>query len=44
MLQQDGEPMLDIADLMQTADGQGVVNILVADKLMNNPRLYSRSR
>jgi DNA helicase HerA-like ATPase len=33
--------MLDIADLMQTADGQGVVNILVADKLMNNPRLYS---
>ncbi|MCA3214323.1 MAG: DUF853 family protein, partial [Burkholderiales bacterium] len=36
-----GEPMLDIADLMQTADGQGVVNILVADKLMNNPRLYS---
>ena len=36
-----GEPMLDIADLMHTADGQGVVNILVADKLMNNPRLYS---
>lgn len=36
-----GEPMLDIVDLMQTSDGQGVVNILVADKLMNNPRLYS---
>jgi DNA helicase HerA-like ATPase len=36
-----GEPMLDIADLMQTADGQGVVNILAADKLMNSPRLYS---
>jgi DNA helicase HerA-like ATPase len=36
-----GEPMLDIADLMQTADGKGVVNILAADKLMNNPRLYS---
>ncbi len=35
-----GEPMLDIADLMQTADGKGVVNILAADKLMNNPRLY----
>ncbi|HXF45124.1 MAG TPA: helicase HerA-like domain-containing protein [Burkholderiaceae bacterium] len=35
-----GEPMLDIADLMQTVDGQGVVNILAADKLMNNPRLY----
>ncbi|MDL1862960.1 DUF853 family protein [Betaproteobacteria bacterium PRO7] len=36
-----GEPMLDIADLMQTTDGQGVVNILAADRLMNNPRLYS---
>jgi DNA helicase HerA-like ATPase len=35
-----GEPMLDIADLMQTADGKGVVNILAADKLLNNPRLY----
>ncbi|GMV59935.1 MAG: ATPase [Betaproteobacteria bacterium] len=36
-----GEPMLDIADLMQTTDGKGVVNILAADRLMNNPRLYS---
>ncbi len=36
-----GEPMLDIGDLMQTADGKGVINILAADKLMNNPRLYS---
>ncbi len=36
-----GEPMLDIADLMQTVDGKGIVNILAADKLMNNPRLYS---
>jgi len=36
-----GEPMLDIEDLMQTKDGQGVVNILVADRLMNNPRLYA---
>jgi len=36
-----GEPMLDIADLMQTADGKGVVNILAADKLMNSPRLYA---
>ena len=36
-----GEPMLDIADLMQAADGKGVVNILAADKLMNNPRLYA---
>jgi len=36
-----GEPMLDIEDLMQTKDGQGVVNILAADRLMNNPRLYA---
>src|SRR3954470_11434931 len=36
-----GEPMLDIADLMQTRDGKGVVNILAADKLMNAPKLYS---
>ena len=33
--------MLDIDDLMQTMDGQGVVNILAADKLMNSPRLYA---
>jgi len=36
-----GEPMLDIADLMQTRDGKGVVNILAADKLMGSPKLYS---
>jgi len=36
-----GEPMLDIADFMQTLDGQGVVNILAADKLLNAPRLYA---
>jgi DNA helicase HerA-like ATPase len=41
-----GEPMLDIADLMQTrrnADGseRGVVSILAADKLMSSPKLYS---
>ncbi len=40
-----GEPMLDIADLMQTqaVDGKmrGVVNILAADKLMNSPKLYA---
>ncbi len=36
-----GEPMLDIADLMQTVDGKGVVNILAADALMQNPRLYA---
>ncbi|MBL8352773.1 MAG: DUF853 family protein, partial [Burkholderiaceae bacterium] len=36
-----GEPMLDIADFMQTVDGLGVVNILAADRLMNAPRLYA---
>ncbi|MFD0667500.1 helicase HerA-like domain-containing protein [Ramlibacter sp. MAHUQ-53] len=37
-----GEPMLDIHDFLQTADGgRGVVNILAADKLLNAPRLYA---
>jgi len=36
-----GEPMLDIADFMQTVDGKGVINILAADKLLNAPRLYA---
>jgi DNA helicase HerA-like ATPase len=36
------EPALDIADFMRTdSDGRGVVNILAADKLMENPRLYA---
>jgi DNA helicase HerA-like ATPase len=33
--------MLDIADFMQTVSGQGVINILAADKLMTAPRLYA---
>jgi hypothetical protein len=36
-----GEPMLNIADFMQTDAGRGLVNVLTADKLMNNPRLYA---
>ncbi|NLH81416.1 MAG: DUF853 domain-containing protein [Phyllobacteriaceae bacterium] len=37
-----GEPALAIADLMATdAQGRGRVNILAADDLMPNPRLYS---
>lgn len=37
-----GEPMLEIADLMQINDqGRGVVNILSAEKLYNSPKLYS---
>ena len=40
-----GEPMLNIADFMQTVDVEGkqrgVINILAADQLMNSPRLYA---
>ncbi len=36
-----GEPMLNIADFMQTESGKGVINILAADQLMNSPRLYA---
>ena len=37
-----GEPALDINDLMKTdRDGRGIVNIMAADKLMANPRLYA---
>jgi DNA helicase HerA-like ATPase len=37
-----GEPALDIFDLIQCdADGRGVINIFVADRLMQSPKLYS---
>jgi DNA helicase HerA-like ATPase len=37
-----GEPMLNIEDFMQTdAQGRGVINVLVADQLMNSSRLYA---
>src|SRR5258706_4088155 len=36
-----GEPMLAIDDFLQTVDGRGVVNVLVADKLLEAPRLYA---
>jgi hypothetical protein len=36
-----GEPMLNIDDLLQTANGQGIVNILAADQLMSAPKLYA---
>ncbi|KAA9010008.1 helicase HerA-like domain-containing protein [Histidinibacterium aquaticum] len=37
-----GEPALDLADLMRTdTDGRGRINILAADTLMTNPRLYA---
>ena len=37
-----GEPALALKDFMRTdSDGRGLVNILVADKLMQSPRLYA---
>lgn len=37
-----GEPALSLKDFMKTdRDGRGMVNILVADKLMQSPRLYA---
>jgi len=37
-----GEPALSLKDFMRTdRDGRGMVNILVADKLMQSPRLYA---
>lgn len=41
-IQMFGEPALDLNDLMRCdADGNGVINILAAEKLMNSPRLYA---
>jgi len=37
-----GEPALRIPDIMRTTrDGRGAINVLAADKLMMNPRLYA---
>ncbi len=37
-----GEPALRISDLMRTSrDGRGAINVLAADRLMMNPRLYA---
>ena len=36
-----GEPSFDIYDLMQCEGGKGVMSVLAADKLMQNPKLYS---
>ena len=37
-----GEPMLDVHDLMRhTKDGQGYINVLSANKLIQEPSLYS---
>ncbi len=36
-----GEPSFDIKDLLETRDGKGIMNVLTADKLMLQPKLYS---
>src|SRR6185295_7039176 len=37
-----GEPALLLSDFMLTdTEGRGIINLLAADKLMENPRLYS---
>ena len=36
-----GEPALNLDDMMQTVGGQGVVNVLAADRLLTSPRLYT---
>src|SRR3954447_6520264 len=37
-----GEPALSLTDFMRTdRDGRGMINILVADRLMQSPRLYA---
>lgn len=36
-----GEPAFDINDLFRTRAGKGVMSVLAADRLMQNPKLYS---
>ena len=36
-----GEPSFDIMDLLQVENGRGVMNVLAADRLMLQPKLYS---
>ena len=36
-----GEPAFNVFDFLQTEGGRGVMNVLAADKLMLNPKLYS---
>ena len=35
------EPSFDIHDLLQTVNGKGIMNVLAADRLMLQPKLYS---
>ena len=36
-----GEPAFDVNDLIDTEKGKGIMNVLAADRLMLNPKLYS---
>jgi len=36
-----GEPALNVQDLMQTEGGRGVISILAADKLLQQPKIYA---
>ena len=36
-----GEPALDVGDLLRTRGGRGTVNVLVADRLVRQPRTYA---
>ena len=36
-----GEPALNVQDLMQTDGGRGVISILAADKLLQQPKIYA---
>jgi len=36
-----GEPAVKLDDFMQTSGGKGVLNLLAADELVQNPKLYS---
>ena len=36
-----GEPSFNVYDFLQTEQGHGIMNVLAADKLMLNPKLYS---
>jgi len=36
-----GEPNFDVYDLLQCEGGKGIMNVLAADKLMMQPKLYS---
>ena len=36
-----GEPAFNVSDLIDTVEGRGVMNVLAADRLMLNPKVYS---